>query len=151
MPSNCSYQNQGASCGPRRDRGKDRRKEDGDDEAEASGHSGKASSASLRYSRARLDKDCHRRQAEQTADGDAQGVGAVGDGGPGKVAPGGVGDAGEPGHTVQGRCTVENIDVQEGEEGQGELSRVGTHVPVVSPQEPVGRVKADDLLKKVEP
>jgi hypothetical protein len=71
---------QGAASCPRWNRGKDRRKENGDEEAETREHCSKTSLASLRNTRSGFDEGGDGRRTKERADGNTDGVDTVGDG-----------------------------------------------------------------------
>ncbi|KND92520.1 hypothetical protein TOPH_02772 [Tolypocladium ophioglossoides CBS 100239] len=139
-----------AAGGPGRDGGEDGSEEDGDEEADAGDHGGHARFAALGDASTGLDEGGDGGHAEDGADGDADGVDHVGDGGTLKVLGDGVDEAGEAGHAVQGTRAVEDVDIEEGDEGEAELAAVLGDVPLQDVEDVLDAVEADDVLEEVE-
>ncbi len=136
--------------GPRRDGSEYRSKEDGDQEAETGCDGRKASATTFRNTGAGFDERGDGGAAEQGANGDGDGVGAVCECGAGEVACFWVDDSRETRHRVEGCGGVDDVDVQEGEEGEGEVGAGGTKIPVLCYQDAADGSKVDDLLEKGE-
>lgn len=145
-----TYQDEGTASGPWRDRRKDGSKKHRDDEAKPGDHGRQPSSPTLRDAGAALDKGRDGGAPKQGADGDEGGIGAVGDGGAGKVAVAVPHDAAETDHGVESRSGVDDVDVEEGEEGEGELRGGGFKGPVELVERLFHGMEDDDLLEKVE-
>jgi hypothetical protein len=102
-----------AAGGPRRDGGEDGREEDGDEEAEAGCDCGKAGGAAFGNASAGFDEGGDGRAAEERADGDAEGIDEVGDGGALEVLSFFVDGASEASHGVHSTSAVKDVNVEE--------------------------------------
>lgn len=167
-----AHQNQHAAGGPGRDGGEDGREEDGDEEADAGRHGCQARFASLADTRAGLDKGGDWGRAKEGADGDADGVDHVTvmrlvhmhdtqrvkmghaenlrNGRPFEILSDGVHDVGILRHGVQRTRAVQDINVEESDQGQTELTTVRPNVPLLHIQRPRDRMESHDLLEEVE-
>ena len=143
-------QDEDAARGPRRDRGEDGREEDRDEEAKSRDDGRQTRLAALGDTGAGLDKGRHGRGAEEGADGDAYGVNHVGDRGALEVLGVGVDQAGEARNTVQRTGAVQDVDVQEGDEGETELAAVAGNVPLLHVERFGDGVEVDNVLEEVE-
>ncbi len=146
-----THQNQRAPRRPRRDRRQERRKEQRHQETAPRHNRRQARPPSLHDSRAALDEGSDGRDAEQGADRDADGVAAEGDGGAREVGLLAAGAAAEARHRVERRRAVDDVDVQEGEDGDGEArARLAAQVPLLLRQRVPDRVERDNLGEVVE-
>lgn len=143
-------QNQHAASGPRRDRGKDGSKEDGDEEADTGHHGSETSLATFRDTSTGLDKGGDWGSTEQSTNGDADGVDHVGDRGTLEVLGNGINQIGELGHGVQGTRAVEDIDVEEGDQGKAKLSTVAANGPLLHTEGLGDLVEVHNLLEEVK-
>lgn len=154
--SNCADhhradKDQNAASGPRGDRCKNRREEDGDEEADAGNHRSQSSLSTLRNASTRLNKGSDGRNTKDGTNGDAKGIHHVCNGGTLKVLGDRVDDVGETGHTVKSTCAVQNVDIQEGDEGESKLATVTRNVKLEDVEGVFDLMEVNHLLEEVEP
>ena len=118
-----SDENQRRPHGPRRDGSQQRREEDGQEEEPCYGQRRHSSTAAFADSGGGFDERRHWRGAEEGAEDDGGGVGHEGRVLALEVAVL-VDEAGEAGHGVEGSGGVEDVDVEEGDEGFPEMACV---------------------------
>lgn len=145
-----SDEDQSTASGPWWDRGKDGRKEDGDEEADTGEHGSKTSLAAFRDTSTRLDVGGDWRRAEEGTDGDRDGIDGIGDGRTLEILGLGVDEATETGHGVEGTGTIKDIDVQEGDEGKRKLATSAGEIPLDDIEGLVNLVESNNLLEEVE-
>ena len=146
-----TYQNQGAARCPRGHRGKYRGKEDGDNKAQTRHNSRQARPSALSDASTALDKGRHGRRAQESTNGDKAGVGTVRKRRAGKVFGLGVNHTAEANHGVESGRGVDNVDVEECEEGEGKPGGTGTAKGPVKAIEGFGHgLPGDNLLEEFE-
>ena len=91
---------QSTTSRPRWDGSEDGCKEQGDEEADTCSHGCEAGTTTFLDTRTRLDESSDRRGAEKGADGDGEGISAVGDGALGEVTSVRIDDTRETSHRV---------------------------------------------------
>lgn len=144
-------EDQNAAGGPRRDRCENRREEDGDEEADAGNHRSQSSLSTLGNTSTRLNKGSDGRNTKDGTNGDAQGIHHVCNGGTLKVLGDRVDDVGETGHAVESTCTIQNVDIQKGDEGESKLATVTRNVELEDVEGVFDLVEVNHLLEEVEP
>lgn len=144
-----TYQDQGAARGPRWNRGEYWRKEDGHDETQARHDSRQTRAPALSNASTALDKGRDGRRAKERRDGYKSGIGAIRNGGAGKVAVL-VNDTAEAHHRVQSGRGVNDVHVQKGEEGECKVGAARLNVPFELVCHTAQRMPRDDLLEELE-
>jgi hypothetical protein len=124
-----AHKNKSAASSPRRNRCKERGKEDANNEAKPGDYGCKTGSSSLSNAGAAFDEGCDRRSSKESSNRNESCIGAVGKGRPREVAVV-VANATEANHGVESGGGINNVNVQEGEEGQGELLAVTFETPI---------------------
>ena len=145
-----SDQDENAARGPGRDRREDGREEDGDEEADTRRHGRNARLATFADTCTRLDEGGDGGGSEDGADSDTDGINEVGHGRALKVLRVLVDEVGKAGHGVECARAIEDIDVEEGDEGAGELAAVVANVPSLNGQDAANWVEIDHALEEVE-
>lgn len=143
-----TYQNEGTASCPWRDRSKDGSKEDGNYETKASHHGRQPASATLGDTSTTLDEGRTGRRSEECANGDEGRINAIRNSRSRKVAVLGIHDAAESHHGVQRRRRIDDVDVEEREEREGELGSFGSELPVKHVERLGHRVEGEDLLEE---
>lgn len=138
------------ASGPWGDGGKDGSEKDGDEEAEARHHGRETCLAAFGNTRTGFNKSSDGRNTKDGTDGDADGIGHVGEGGAFEILGDGVDEAGEASHGVEGTGAVENIDIEKGDEGKAKLATILADIPFLNVENVLDRVESDDLFEKVE-
>ena len=147
-----TYDDEGTTSGPRRNRSKDRGEEDGDEEADACDNTSKPGSSSLSDTSTTLHKHGDGRAADKSTEGYHHSVGAIRNGRTGEVSLAVVGPVAEAGHRVQGSRAVDDVDVEKGEERKGEVNAIGSpQIPLQGVQGLLDRMECDDVLEVLEP
>lgn len=143
-------QDEHTASSPGRDRSEDWSKEDGNEEANTGDTGSETSLATFRDASTRLDKRSDWRGSKKSTDGDANGVNHVSNRGALEVLGDRVNQVGELSHGVQGTSTIENIDVEEGDQGKTELSSVAADAPLLHAESLADLMKVHNLPEEVK-
>jgi hypothetical protein len=138
------------SGGPWRDRGENRREEDGDEEGETSEHRSETSLSSFRDTSTRLDVRSDRGAAKEGTDCYTHSINGVGDRRVFEILGALVDSSAVACHGVHGTCAVEDINVEEGDESKTELASVLRDVPFLDNEDLLDWVEGDDFLEEIE-
>lgn len=141
-----AHEDQSAAGGPRRNRREDGRKEYRHQKAQSRHHGCESSPTAFRDPGAALDEGRHRRASQQRSDRDARGINAIGHRRPWKIpivlsllplvtVPVLLHATTKPGHGVERRSAVDDVNIQESKERQGKAA------PITSRKVPLLRVE----------
>lgn len=144
-----THKNQSRPRCPGRDGGENGTEEHGNEKADAASDGSQSGLSAFSDASSGLDEHRNRRSAKQGANRYADGIRAIRDSRPREVAGLWVHDAAKSGHAVKRGRTVEDIDIEKGEECECEVTRRFAQVPLQLVQDGFQRLEMDHLLEEV--